>query len=151
MQAWEKSKVPGKIFTYEILSNQKFYRDLSWPCFFTAGRPAWSLHTFACFFCGLVPGPGAWGVRLFGFSPQYIMPVIGSRNTAPTIASAKVGNTTERQAEYNLHYVNIALGTVFPGVSFCLSARAALAGFVLPQKISPQKNKSRHVLRQGRA
>jgi len=48
-----------------------------------------------------------------------------------------------------LHYVNIALGTVFPGVAFCLSARAALAGFVLPLKIHPHKNKSRHVLQQG--
>lgn len=39
-------------------------------------------------------------------------------------------STTEKQAAYNLHYVNIALGTVFPGVTFCLSAGAALAGFV---------------------
>jgi hypothetical protein len=58
-------------------------------------------------------------------------------------------NTAERQAAYNLHYVNIALGTVFPGVPFCLSAGAALAGFVLQLKILPHKNKSRHVLQQG--
>ena len=67
-------------------------------------------------------GPGGEGVRLFGEARQYIMPVIGSRNTRI--------NTTEKQAAYNLHYVNIALGTVFPGVSFCLSTGAALAGFV---------------------
>ena len=56
------------------------------------------------------------------------MPVIGSRNTS-------IRRTAERPAAYNLHYVNIALGTVFPGVSFCMSAGAALAGFVLPLKI----------------
>lgn len=39
-------------------------------------------------------------------------------------------SSAEKQAAYNLHYVNIALGTVFPGVSFCLSTGAALAGFV---------------------
>jgi len=51
------------------------------------------------------------------------MPVIGSRNTHIT-------EPLKRPAAYNLHYVNIALGTVFPGVSFCMSAGAALAGFV---------------------
>ena len=67
-------------------------------------------------------------MRLFGEARQYIMPVIGSRNTHIT-------EPLKRPAAYNLHYVNIALGTVFPGVSFCMSAGAALAGFVLPLKI----------------
>ena len=57
--------------------------------------------------------------------------------------------TAERQAAYNLHYVNIALGTVFPGMSFCISAGAALAGFVLPLKIWHYKNKSRHPAEAG--
>jgi hypothetical protein len=58
------------------------------------------------------------------------MPVIGSRNTAPTIASAKVGNTAEKQAAYNLHYVNIALGIYFWLVFLYKRVGAALAGFV---------------------
>ncbi len=33
-----------------------------------------------------------------------------------------------------MHYVNIALGTVFPGMTFCMSVRAALAGFVFTAK-----------------
>jgi hypothetical protein len=51
------------------------------------------------------------------------MPVIGSRNT-------KI-NTAEKQAAYNLHYVNIALGIYFWRV-FLYPERgsAALAGFV---------------------
>ena len=80
-------------------------------------------------------------MRLFGDSPKYIMPVIGSRNTNH--------RTAEKQAAYNLHYVNIALGTVFPGMSFCISAGAALAGFVLPLKIWHYKNKSRHPAEAG--
>ena len=53
MQAWEKSKAPDKIFTIENKkARQKIYRDLSWPCFFTAGRPVRSLHTFALLFSG---------------------------------------------------------------------------------------------------
>ena len=75
-----------------------------------------------CFFAVMVPGSRRVGSAAIWRSPKYIMPVIGSRNTK--------SNTTERQSAYNLHYVNIALGTVFPGVSFCMSAGAALAGFV---------------------
>jgi hypothetical protein len=69
------------------------------------------------------------------------MPVIGSRNT-------KI-NTAEEQAAYNLHYVNIALGTVFPGVSFCKATEQLLPVLFLPLKINPHKNKSRHVLQKG--
>jgi len=63
-------------------------------------------------------GPGGEGVRLFGEARQYIMPVIGSRNTRI--------NTTEKQAAYNLHYVNIALGSYFWRVFLFLAAVAQL-------------------------
>jgi hypothetical protein len=69
------------------------------------------------------------------------MPVIGSRKT-------KI-NTAEKQAAYNLHYVNIALGTVFPGVSFCKASAQLLPVLFLPLKIQSHKNKKRHVLQQG--
>lgn len=82
-------------------------------------------------------------MRLFGDSPKYIMPVIGSRNTAPTIASAKVGNTAEKQAAYNLHYVNIALGIYFWRVFLYPVAVAQLLPVLfLPLKINPHKTKA---------
>ena len=88
-----------------------------------------------CFFAVLVPGPGGEGVRLFGEARQYIMPVIGSR-------IKQISEPLKKQAAYNLHYVNIALGTVFPGVSFCQSVGAALAGFVFTtEDLSTQKQK----------
>ena len=77
-----------------------------------------SLHTFALFFCGFghvsrrVVSAAIWR------SPEYIMQVIRSRNTIP--------EPFKKQAAYNLHYVNIALGTVFPGMSFCITGGAAL-------------------------
>ena len=49
------------------------------------------------------------------------MPVIGSRNT-------KI-NTAEKQAAYNLHYVNIALGSYFWRVFLYKSGSAALCFF----------------------
>jgi len=110
-----------------------------------------SLHTFALFFCGFGSRVRALGVRLFGDSPKYIMPVIGSRNTAPAIASAKVGNTAEKQAAYNLHYVNIALGIYFWRVFLYPKAAAQLLPVLfLPLKINKYKNKSRHVLQEHR-
>ncbi len=135
MQAREKSKAPDKIFTTKIKSNQKFYRDLSWPCFFTAGWPVGSLHTFALFFCGFGHGSECVGSAAIWRSPKYIMPVIGSR-------IKQISEPLKKQAAYNLHYVNIALGTVFPGVSFCQSVGAALAGFVFTtEDLSTQKQK----------
>jgi hypothetical protein len=72
-------------------------------------------------------------------SPKYIMPVIGSRNTE--------NNTTEKQAAYNLHYVNIALGIYFWRVFLCPETGAQLLPVLfLPLKIKLYKNKSRHVL-----
>ena len=90
------------------------------------------------------PGPGGWGVRLFGEARQYIMPVIGSRNTHIT-------EPLKRPAAYNLHYVNIALGIYFWQVFLYPEAVAQLLPVLfLPLKIQPYKNKSRHVLQQGR-
>jgi len=67
------------------------------------------------------------------------MPVIGSRNT-------KI-NTTEKQAAYNLHYVNIALGIYFWRVFlYPVGVAQLLPVLFLPFKINPHKNKSRHVL-----
>jgi hypothetical protein len=76
------------------------------------------------------------------------MPVIGSRNT-------KI-NTAEKQAAYNLHYVNIALGIYFWRV-FLYQERAAqlLPVLFLPlnpdsYRDNPYKNKIRHVLHEHR-
>jgi hypothetical protein len=67
------------------------------------------------------------------------MPVIGSRNT-------KI-NTAEKQAAYNLHYVNIALGIYFWRVFLYPEGAAQLLPVLfLPLKINQHKNKSRHVL-----
>jgi hypothetical protein len=69
------------------------------------------------------------------------MPVIGSRNTIP--------EPLKRQAAYNLHYVNIALGIYFWRVFLSLRVVAQLLPVLfLPLKINPHKNKSRHVLQE---
>jgi hypothetical protein len=71
------------------------------------------------------------------------MPVIGSRNTE--------NNTAEKQAAYNLHYVNIALGIYFWHVFLYPQAAAQLLPVLfLPLKINSHKNKSRHVLQEHR-
>jgi hypothetical protein len=63
------------------------------------------------------------------------MPVIGSQNT-------KI-NTAEKQAAYNLHYVNIAPAHLFLACVFVSpGGGAALAGFVFTAKNQPtQKQK----------
>jgi hypothetical protein len=106
MQAWVKSKAPDKIFTIE---NKKQDRNFNGTClglaFLQRVGQCGACIPLLCFFAVWFPGYSAQGVRLFGDSPKYIMPVMGSRNT-------KI-NTAERQAAYNLHYVNIALGIYF--------------------------------------
>jgi hypothetical protein len=60
-------------------------------------------------------------------------------------------NTAEKQAAYNLHYVNIALGIYFWRVFLYPQAAAQLLPVLfLPLKINPHKNKSRHVLHEHR-
>jgi len=73
-------------------------------------------------------------------SPEYIIPVIGSRNTR--IIPIAIG-TTEKQAAYNLHYVNIALGIYFWRVFLYPVAVAQLLPVLfLPLKINPHKTKA---------
>ena len=64
---------------------------------------------------------------------------MGSRNTK--------NNTAEKQAAYNLHYVNIALGIYFWRAFLYPETGAQLLPVLfLPLKINYYKNKSRHVL-----
>ncbi len=82
MQAREKSKAHVKIFTIENKKQDKNFNGTCLGLAFSLRVGQWG----ACipllyFFMVLVTGTGAQGVRLFGDSPKYIMPVIGSRNT----------------------------------------------------------------------
>ncbi len=123
MQAWEKSKAPDKIFTIENKkARQKIYQDLSWPCFFTAGWPVGSLHTFALLFSGFGSQVQRVGSAAIWRSPKYIMPVMGQPEIHPI--PLKTG------CDYNFHYVNIALGIYFWHAFLYKSDSAALAGFV---------------------
>ena len=67
MQARQKSKAPGKIFTIE---NKYQTKNFSGTCLGLAfllrvGRCG-ACIPLLCFFAVLVPGPGGKGVRLFG-------------------------------------------------------------------------------------
>lgn len=124
MQARKKSKAHVKIFTIE---NKKQDKNFNGTClglaFLLRVGPCGACIPLLCFFAVLAPVSRCVGSAAIWRSPKYIMPVIGSRNT-------KI-NTAEKQAAYNLHYVNIAPAHLFLACVF-VSGRggAALAGFV---------------------
>jgi hypothetical protein len=106
MQAREKSKASDKIFTIE---NKKQDKNFTGTClglaFLRRVGQCGACIPLLYLFTVLAAGSRRIGSAAIWRSPKYIMPVIGSRNT-------KI-NTAEKQAAYNLHYVNIALGIYF--------------------------------------
>jgi hypothetical protein len=102
----KKARLPIKFLPLKIINKTKILTGLVLALLFYCGSASVELAYLCFVFLRFwLPGPGVLGVWLFGDSPKYIMPVMGSRNT-------KI-NTTEKQAAYNMHYVNIALGIYF--------------------------------------
>jgi hypothetical protein len=140
MQAWEKGKAPGKIFTIE---NKKQDKNFNGTCLGLAFLPrvgrCGACIPLLCFFAvwSRIRQGGSAAICPASAWPKYIMPVIGSRNT-------KI-NTAENRLAYNLHYVNIALGIYFWCAFLYPEGTAQLLPVLfLPLKINPHKNKSRH-------
>ena len=117
----KKARLPLKFLPLKNKKNKNFNGTCLGLAFLQRVSQCGACIPLLAFFVVLAPVSRCVGSVAIWRSPEYIMPVIGSRNT-------KAG-TTEKKAAYNLHYVNIALGTVFPGVPFCMSAQRSSCRF----------------------
>jgi len=119
MQAREKSKAHVKIFTTEIKIKSKILTGLVLALLFYCGSASAELAYLCFIFLRFwLPGPAR---RECGYLAKPGVHYASYRQPKQTNLK-----TSERQAAYNLHYVNIALGPFYLACLFVNGVGAAL-------------------------